>query len=103
VKHYTKAELKERFLNIAHDCCEWNQKRNIVVDELTVLLALHLYFDVEPDFIVDWLEDDEKNLKAFKPIFLVKETGVLLEAIQERCENKMEVQSEEQSIIKAIS
>jgi hypothetical protein len=102
MKHYTKQELKNRFSNIAHDCAMWNQKRNVVVDELTMLMAISLCPDVEAFFVVDWLDDD-KNTKAFEPIFLARERGVLIELIQERCEKRMEVPNEEQDIIKTAS
>jgi len=95
MKHYTKAELKERFSNIAHDCCEWNKKRGVNADELTMLMAMQLFPDVEAVFIEDWLEDDSKNAKAFNPIFLARERYALIELIQERCEKRMEVQSED--------
>jgi len=91
MKHYTKQELKTRFLNVAQDCCEWNKKRNVIVDELTTLMAMNEYPDVEAFFVIDWTLDDDKNLKAFNPIFLARERGVLIDAIRERCEKKMEV------------
>jgi hypothetical protein len=53
VKHYTKQELETRFLNAAHDCCEWNKKRNVVVDGLTTLMAMNEYPDVEAFFVVN--------------------------------------------------
>lgn len=91
MKHYTNQELKNRFVNAAHDCCEWNKKRSVVVDELTALMAMNEYPDAEAFFIVDWALDSDKNLKTFRPIFLARERGVLVDAIRERCEKKMEV------------